>query len=89
MSGSRKERITITVEPAVARYAEHLVESGKAPSIAAVFNDAVANKRITDHRGLALLRDRASRADEARVRRMLANVNRQLAEHGFQPSTDE
>ncbi|GII81732.1 hypothetical protein Sru01_67140 [Sphaerisporangium rufum] len=83
MSGGRKARITITVDPDVLEYAEHLVAAGKATGVAAVFNDAIAKKRVTDHRALALLRERARQADPARVSRMMRHVNRQLTEHGF------
>ncbi|GLX04643.1 hypothetical protein Misp03_15700 [Microbispora sp. NBRC 16548] len=89
MSGDRKTRITITVDPDVVEYAEHLVAVGKATSVAAVFNDAIAEKRITDQRALALLRERARQADPARVARMMRHVNRQLTEHGFPAASSE
>ncbi|GII52703.1 hypothetical protein Pth03_10920 [Planotetraspora thailandica] len=89
MSGDRKARITITVDPDVVEYAEHLVASGKASSVAAVFNDAIADKRLADQRALALLRERARQADPARVARMMAHVNRQLAEQGFPEASGE
>jgi hypothetical protein len=89
MSGERKVRITITVDPDVVEYAEHLVAAGKATSVAAVFNDAIAEKRIADQRALALLRDRAAQADPKRVARMMRHVNRQLVERGFPVATGE
>lgn len=89
MSGDRKARVTITVDPDVLEYAEHLVATGKATSVAAVFNDAIAEKRITDQRALALLRERARQADPERVARMMRHVNRQLAEHGFPAASGE
>jgi len=89
MSGEKKERITITVDPDVARYAEHLVATGKATSVAAVFNDSVAAKRIADQHGLALLRERARSADPERVARMRRHVNLQLAEQGFPAAPGE
>ncbi|TQS23529.1 hypothetical protein [Microbispora hainanensis] len=89
MNGGRKARITITVDPAVLAYAEHLVAAGKATSVAAVFNDAIAEKRITEQRALALLRERARHADPERVARMMRHVNRQLAEHGFPAASGE
>ncbi|XVQ87795.1 hypothetical protein ACQP2K_10350 [Microbispora siamensis] len=89
MSGDRKTRITITVDPDVVEYAEHLVAIGKATSVAAVFNDAIAEKRITDQHALALLRERARQADPARVARMMRHVNRQLTEHGFPAARSE
>ncbi|MFC0862389.1 hypothetical protein ACFHYQ_08775 [Sphaerimonospora cavernae] len=89
MSGDRKTRITITVDPSVLEYAEHLVAAGKATSVAAVFNDAIAEKRITDQRALALLRERARHADPARVARMMRHVNSQLTERGFPAAPGE
>ncbi|MEV4806845.1 hypothetical protein AB0K18_43195 [Nonomuraea sp. NPDC049421] len=89
MSGDRKARISITVDPDVVEYAEHLVAIGKAASVAAVFNDAIATKRLADQRALALLRERARNADRAKVQRMMAHVNRQLAEHGFPKAAGE
>ncbi|GAT71137.1 hypothetical protein PS9374_06828 [Planomonospora sphaerica] len=89
MSGDRKTRITITVDPDVVEYAEHLVASGKATSVAAVFNDAIAAKRIADQRALALLREHARRADPERVARMMRHVNRQLVEQGFPAAPGE
>lgn len=83
MSGDRKARITITVDPDVVEYAEHLVATGKATSVAAVFNDAIAAKRIADQRALALLRERAATADRDRVARMMRHVKQQLTDKGF------
>jgi len=87
MSGARKARITITVDPDVVEYAEHLVAA--ATSVAAVFNGAIAEKRIADQRALALLRDRAAQADPKRVARMMRHVNRRLVERGFPVATGE
>ncbi|MGC5014915.1 hypothetical protein ACLQ2R_29465 [Streptosporangium sp. DT93] len=83
MSGDKKVRITITVDPDVVAYAERLVTGGKATSVDAVFNDAVAARRMADQRALALLRERARRADPDRVARIMRHVNRQLTEQGF------
>jgi hypothetical protein len=41
---ARKTRLTITVDPQLSAYAEHLVESGQATSVSAVFNEAVEQK---------------------------------------------
>ncbi|MGW0587817.1 hypothetical protein [Streptosporangium sp. NPDC002607] len=89
MSGEKKARITITVDPDVVDYAEHLVASGKATSVAAVFNDAIAAKRMADQQALTLLRERARRADPDRVARMMRHVNRQLTEQGFPAASSE
>jgi Arc/MetJ-type ribon-helix-helix transcriptional regulator len=40
----RKTRLTVTVDPHLAAYAEQLVEAGKAPSVSAVFNDALGHQ---------------------------------------------
>ena len=46
----RKTRLTVTVDPRFAAYAEQLVETGKAPSVSAVFNDALAERVERDKR---------------------------------------
>ncbi|WP_283136455.1 hypothetical protein [Rhizohabitans arisaemae] len=86
---NRKVRVTITVDPEVLEYAEHLVSGGKATSVAAVFNEAIAEKRITDQRALALLQERAAQANPERVARMMAHVRRQLVDKGFPVTTGE
>lgn len=57
--------------------------------MAAVFNDAIAAKRIADQRALALLRACGRNADPTRVGRMIKHVNRQLAERGFPVAPSE
>ena len=37
----RKIRVTVTLEPHLAAYAERLVEAGETPSVSAVVNDAL------------------------------------------------
>lgn len=46
----KKARITITIDPHLAAYAERLVETGKAPSVSAVLNDALAERIQRDRR---------------------------------------
>jgi Arc/MetJ-type ribon-helix-helix transcriptional regulator len=75
----RKVRLTITVDPHLSAYAEQLVDAGKAPSVSAVFNDALSEKERRDRQALARLRETAARADEAKVARMLAHVDAQAA----------
>jgi Arc/MetJ-type ribon-helix-helix transcriptional regulator len=46
----RKIRVTVTLEPHLAAYAERLVEAGKAPSVSAVVNDALTERVERDRR---------------------------------------
>jgi Arc/MetJ-type ribon-helix-helix transcriptional regulator len=78
MSG-RKTRLTITVNPRLAAYAEQLVEAGKAPSVSAVFNDALATRVQRDKHIRRRWRKAAERADPEKVDRMLAHVEGQAA----------
>lgn len=75
----RKTRLTVTVDPARAAYAERLVEAGQAPSVSDVVNDALAEKERSDRAALARLRETAARADHAKTARMMAHVDAQLA----------
>lgn len=82
MSG-HKSRITITVDPYLADYAERLVESGKAPSVSAAFNDAFAERVQRDRRArrwwAAKTAEVAADPDTAaRVGRLKAHVAQQL-----------
>jgi Arc/MetJ-type ribon-helix-helix transcriptional regulator len=76
----RKTRVTVTIDPHLAAYAEQLVEAGKAPSVSAVVNDALEADRLRDQRGRRLLKEAAGRADLERVARMRAHVDAQLAQ---------
>jgi Arc/MetJ-type ribon-helix-helix transcriptional regulator len=75
----RKTRLTITVDPRLSAYAEQLVEEGKAPSVSAVFNDALSEKARRDRRALDRLREIAEQADPAKVSRMMAHIDAQAA----------
>ncbi|GAA0973404.1 hypothetical protein GCM10009555_028170 [Acrocarpospora macrocephala] len=79
-----KRRITITVDPAAADYAEQLVQAGRAGSVSDAFNQAIIAQRRREQHGVALLRQRAAQADPARVARLRAHVDRQARAHGFQ-----
>jgi hypothetical protein len=46
-SRERMTRLTVTVDPGLAAYAEYLVSTGKAPSISAVINDALSESRAS------------------------------------------
>lgn len=72
-------RLTVTVDPHLAAYAEQLVMAGKAASVSAVFNDALAERVERDKRIRRRWREAAERADPERVARMLAHVEAQAA----------
>lgn len=76
----RKTRITVTIDPDLAAYAEQLVEIGKAPSVSAVVNDALAAGRLRDQKARRLWKEAAEHADQEKVARMRAHVDAQLAE---------
>lgn len=86
---NKKQPITITLDPRLREWAEHLVSTGKAPSISAVVNDALFASYSQHKRALALLRERAGQADKGRVARMRAHIDAQAAalgvEEGRQP----
>jgi Arc/MetJ-type ribon-helix-helix transcriptional regulator len=75
----RKARLTITVDPHLSAYAEQLVEAGKAPSVSAVFNDALSEKARRDRAAVDRLKETAAQADPAKVDRMLAHIDAQAA----------
>jgi Arc/MetJ-type ribon-helix-helix transcriptional regulator len=74
-----KARLTITVDPHLSAYAEQLVRAGRAASVSAVFNDALAEKAQRDRHALDHLKEVAGRADRAKVARMAAHVEAQAA----------
>lgn len=75
----RKARLTVTVDPHLAAYAEQLVDAGKAPSVSAVFNDALAERIQRDKRIRRRWKDAAEQADQDKVARMIAHVEAQAA----------
>lgn len=74
-----KARLTVTVDPAMAAYAEELVRSGRAPSVSAVFNDAIAARAQADREARRAWAERTRDADPGRVGRMLAHAEAQAA----------
>src|SRR5512147_1008091 len=50
----RKIRVTVTIDPHLAAYAERLVEAGKAPSVSSVVNDALEAERQRDQKARRL-----------------------------------
>ncbi|MFE3453245.1 hypothetical protein ACFXJ8_30405 [Nonomuraea sp. NPDC059194] len=77
------------MDPHLATYAERLVETGKAESVSAAFNEAMAAKRLRDQHAHAKLRERAAQADPARVERMRKHIERQARAQGFQVAAGE
>jgi Arc/MetJ-type ribon-helix-helix transcriptional regulator len=79
----RKTRVTVTIDPHLAAYAERLVEAGKAPSVSAVVNSALEAEVQRDRKARRLWQEAAERADPDKVARMRAHVDAQLAELGL------
>lgn len=77
---ARKARLTITVDPYLGAYAEHLVGSGQAASVSAAFNEAMAEKAYRDRRRRSLWKAKHEQADPGRVARMMAHIDQQLAQ---------
>jgi Arc/MetJ-type ribon-helix-helix transcriptional regulator len=73
----RKTRVTVTIDPHLAAYAERLVEAGKAPSVSAVVNDALSERMERDRRIVKRWKEITSQADMAQVERMIAHVEAQ------------
>jgi len=76
----RKTRVTVTIDPRLAAYAEQLVESGKAESVSAVINGALSERVERDRRIRRRWKELAAQADPAKVERMLAHVEAQRAQ---------
>jgi Arc/MetJ-type ribon-helix-helix transcriptional regulator len=74
-----KARLTVTVDPAMVAYAEELVRSGRASSVSAVFNDAIAARAQADREARRAWAERTRGADPAKVERMLAHAEAQAA----------
>jgi Arc/MetJ-type ribon-helix-helix transcriptional regulator len=76
----RKTRVTVTIDPHLAAYAERLVESGKADSVSAVVNGALSERVDRDRRIRRRWQEITAQADRARVDRMLAHIEAQRAQ---------
>ena len=76
----RKARLTVTVDPRVAAYAEQQVAAGKAPSVSAVFNDALAGRVKRDRRIRRRWKEATDCADRAKVNRMKAHIDAQITQ---------
>jgi Arc/MetJ-type ribon-helix-helix transcriptional regulator len=67
-------------DPPRVAYAERLVETGKAPSVSAVVNDALAKMAERDRRSARRWKELTAQADMAEVERMIAHVEAQAAQ---------
>jgi Arc/MetJ-type ribon-helix-helix transcriptional regulator len=76
----KKTRVTVTIDPHLAAYAEHSVEVGKAPSLSAVVNDALTERIERDRRIAWRWKEITAQADLAQVERMIAHAEAQAAE---------
>lgn len=76
---AKKARLTITIDPQLAAYAERLVETGKAPSVSAVVNSALYEKVERDRRIRKRWKELTAQADRAQVERMIAHLDAQAA----------
>ena len=73
----RKERLEVEVDPRLHAYAEHLVEVGQAASVSDVINDALAERERQAREALDHVRETAARADQDKLARVLAHIDRQ------------
>lgn len=74
-----KARLTVEVEPGMAAFAEQQVQSGRAASVSEVVNRALENERHREQRSRQLWQEALDRADPAKVARMKAHVDAQIA----------
>jgi Arc/MetJ-type ribon-helix-helix transcriptional regulator len=74
-----KAQLTVTVDASLNDYAEQQVADGRAPSVSAVINSALAEMVRRDREAVNHLREVAAQADPAKVARMKAHVEEQLA----------
>ena len=77
--GDKQDRISVTIEPHLAAYAERLVETGKAPSVSAVINEALQEKAEHDRRVRSVWAAAVTESDPVKGARMAAYVDQQLA----------
>jgi len=73
----RKARVTVTIDPSLAAYAERLVETGKADSVSAVVNSALSERVERDRRIRRRWKEITDRADRGKVARMMAHIEAQ------------
>lgn len=76
----RKKRVTVTIDPHLAAYAEQLVDAGKADSVSAVVNSALSDRAERDRRVARRWEEALAGAtdeDRARAALMLARIDAQ------------
>src|SRR5579862_2466082 len=76
----RKTRVTVTIDPHLAAYAEQLVEAGKADSVSAVINSALSDRAERDRRIARRWEETLAGAtdeDRERAAQMLARIDAQ------------
>lgn len=76
----RKTRVTVTIDPHLAAYAEQLVDAGKADSVSAVVNSALSERAARDRRIRRRWQELTAAADPGKVERMLAHIEAQRAQ---------
>jgi Arc/MetJ-type ribon-helix-helix transcriptional regulator len=74
-----KAQLTVTLDASLSEYAEQQVADGRAPSVSAVINSALAEMVQRDRDAVNHLGEVAAQADPAKVARMKAHVDGQLA----------
>lgn len=85
----KKARLTVTVDQHLADFAEQLVETGRAPSVSAVLNEALTQRLHQERRARAAVAAKVARADPARVARMRAHADAQAAVLGYEAASGE
>ena len=66
----RKTRVTVTIDPGLAAYAEQLVAAGQADSVSAVVNSALEAARHRNFRSAELWKQATERANPEKVSRL-------------------
>lgn len=74
-----KVRLTVEVDPGVAAFAEREVQAGRAASVSQVANNALYGEWRRRERARQLWNEAVDRADPAKVARMKAHVDAQIA----------
>lgn len=75
--------ITVTLDPRLREWAEHLVATGKAQSVSDLINEALSERYTQYRNDLAYVRERASHADQDRVSRMREHIDAQASSLGL------
>jgi Arc/MetJ-type ribon-helix-helix transcriptional regulator len=87
----RKKRVTVTIDPHLAAYAEQLVDAGKADSVSAVVNSALSERAERERRVARRWEEALAGAtddDRARAARMLARIDAQAGQVPTPPGSE-